>query len=112
MTAGARHRPQSRMLGPPAFEVATMRGWRDPQASMLGFIDPEERIPLDHPLRTIKCLADRALAELSANLDALYAEGGLAGCDPAVLTTYNVCPDMEAAAKRDSDSPVAARAAE
>ena len=39
-----------------------MRGRREPQVSMLAFIDLETRVPADHPLRTIKGLADRALA--------------------------------------------------
>lgn len=40
-----------------------MRGRRDPQVTLLAFIDPETRVPPDHPLRTIKRLADQALAE-------------------------------------------------
>ena len=39
-----------------------MRGRREPQVSMLAFIDLETRVPAGHPLRTIKGLADRALA--------------------------------------------------
>ncbi len=35
-----------------------MRGRRDPQVSMLAFIDMEARVRLDHPLRTIKALPD------------------------------------------------------
>ena len=31
-----------------------MRGRRDPQAAMLAFVDLEERVPQDHPIRTIK----------------------------------------------------------
>ena len=31
-----------------------MRGSRDPQATMLAFVDLEERVPQDHPIRTIK----------------------------------------------------------
>ena len=42
-----------------------MRGRREPQVTMLAFIDLEERGPSAHPLRTIKRLADDALAELS-----------------------------------------------
>ncbi len=29
-----------------------MRGRRDPQVTMLAFVDLEERVPKDHPLRT------------------------------------------------------------
>src|SRR5207244_9572186 len=45
-----------------------MRGEQDPQVSMLAFIDMETRVPLDHPLRTIRRLADEALAALSPNV--------------------------------------------
>ena len=41
-----------------------MRGRRDPQATMLAFVDLEERVPKDHPLRTIKAVADEALERL------------------------------------------------
>ena len=53
-----------------------MRGRTNSQTSMLAFIDPESRIPANHPLRTIKHLADAALAELSPQFDALYAADG------------------------------------
>ena len=43
-----------------------MRGRKDPQVTMLAFVDLESRVPADHPLRTIKALADEALARLSA----------------------------------------------
>ena len=35
-----------------------MRGRKDPQATMLAFVDVEARVPLNHPLRTIKTVAD------------------------------------------------------
>ena len=50
-----------------------MRGGREPQVTMLAIVDPESRIPQDHPLRTIKELADLALRELSPKLDRMYA---------------------------------------
>ena len=53
-----------------------MRGRTKPQTSMLAFIDPESRIPANHPLRTIKQFADAALAELSPQFDRLYAADG------------------------------------
>ena len=31
-----------------------MRGRQEPQVTMLAFVDLEERVPADHPLRTIK----------------------------------------------------------
>jgi transposase len=62
-----------------------MRGARQPQVTMLAFVDLEERVPADHPLRTIKQLADRALAELSPVFDSMYAEVGRRSIPPERL---------------------------
>ncbi len=62
-----------------------MRGQQNPQVSMLAFVDVEARIPVDHPLRTVKCLADAALAELSPVFDAMYAEIGRSSIPPERL---------------------------
>ena len=62
-----------------------MRGRRDPQVTMLAFIDLEERVPPDHPLRSIKRLADAALAGLSDVFDAMYAETGRPSIPPERL---------------------------
>ena len=43
---------------------------------MLAFVDLEERVPQDHPIRTIKIIADEALERLSPEFDQMYAEGG------------------------------------
>ena len=45
-----------------------MRGRQEPQVTMLAFVDLEERVPADHPLRTIKVLADEALAPAVARV--------------------------------------------
>jgi len=62
-----------------------MRGRREPQATMLAFVDLEERVPRTHPLRVVKQLADRALAELSPVFDAMYAAGGRPSIPPERL---------------------------
>jgi|SoiMethySBSTD1v2_1073268.scaffolds.fasta_scaffold399010_2 transposase len=62
-----------------------MRGRREPQALMLAYIDLEQRVPKDHPLRTIKVLADQALAGMSEIFDAMYAEGGRPSIPPERL---------------------------
>jgi transposase len=62
-----------------------MRGRRNPQASMLAFVDLEERVPPHHPLRTIKRFADRALASLSPTFDAMYGTGGRPSIPPERL---------------------------
>src|SRR5579859_5070678 len=62
-----------------------MRGRRQTQATMLAFVDLEERVPRNHPLRVIKQVADRALAELSPVFDAMYAAGGRPSIPPERL---------------------------
>jgi transposase len=62
-----------------------MRGHRNPQLTMLAFIDLEERVPTSHPLRTIKRLADVALADLSAVFDRMYAKDGRPSIPPERL---------------------------
>ncbi len=62
-----------------------MRGRQDPQVTMLGFVDLEKRVPAAHPLRTIKALADHALAALSPKFDAMYAEIGRPSIPPERL---------------------------
>lgn len=62
-----------------------MRGRRNPQASMLAFVDLDERVPPHHPLRTIKRFADRVLVELSPTFDAMYGTGGRPSIPPERL---------------------------
>src|ERR1700704_6681924 len=62
-----------------------MRGRRQAQATMLAFVDLEERVPRNHPLRVIKQFADRALRELSPVFDEMYAAGGRPSIPPERL---------------------------
>ena len=62
-----------------------MRGRREPQVTMLAFIDLDERVPSAHPLRAIKRLADQALADLSPTFDAMYPAGGRPSIPPERL---------------------------
>jgi transposase len=62
-----------------------MRGRRDNQVTMLAFVDVEKRVPQDHPLRTIKALADQALVELSPEFDRLYSKIGRPSIPPERL---------------------------
>ena len=62
-----------------------MRGRREPQVTMLAFVDLEERVPQDHPLRTIKALVDQALAALSPAFDGMYADVGRPSIPPERL---------------------------
>ena len=66
-------------------EVEPVRGRRDPQVTMLAFIDLETRVPPDHPLRVIKKLADQSLEALSPDLDRMYADLGRPSIPPERL---------------------------
>jgi transposase len=52
---------------------------------MLAFVDLDARIPVDHPLRVVKRLADRALAALSPVFDCMYAADGRPSIPPERL---------------------------
>lgn len=62
-----------------------MRGRESEQVAMLTFVDAETRVPADHPIRTIRRLADAALAELSPVFDAMYAAIGRPSIPPERL---------------------------
>ena len=62
-----------------------MRGRQEPQVTMLAFVDLEERVPVDHPLRAITALADEALERLSPEFDRMYADVGRPSIPPERL---------------------------
>ena len=62
-----------------------MRGRPQTQATLLAFVDLEERVPRNHPPRVIKQFADRALAELSPVFDEMYAARGRPSISPERL---------------------------
>lgn len=62
-----------------------MRGRRDDQAPLLVTVNLEEAIPPEHPIRSIKRLAEAAIGRMSETFDGLYAEGGRRSVPPEVL---------------------------
>jgi len=54
----------------------SMRGLADKQTSMWAFVSIEERIPIEHPLRRIKKLADQRLVKLSGVFNRMYSAVG------------------------------------
>lgn len=62
-----------------------MRGNQDGQEEVFSYIPLEKRVPQDHPLRRVREMADRALRELSAWFDQLYAKGGRPSIPPEHL---------------------------
>lgn len=53
-----------------------MRGHDRPQSTMLTLINPEQRVPPNHPIRLIKALAEVAFKELSPVFEQMYSEVG------------------------------------
>jgi len=62
-----------------------MRGQDHQQSSMFSYLSPEQRVRKDHPLRAIRVMADRALAQLSDRFDAMYATTGRPSIPPEKL---------------------------
>jgi transposase len=62
-----------------------MRGDENQQEAMFSYVNLEQRVPTNHPLRAIRKMADQALAELSAHFDALYARRGRPSKPPEQL---------------------------
>jgi transposase len=62
-----------------------MRGDDEQDTGMFSYLSPEERVPQDHPLRTIRRLVDRVLKEMSPDFDRLYAKVGRPSVPPEKL---------------------------
>ena len=50
-----------------------MRGDDVQQDAMFSYLSPEARVPRDHPLRPIRDMVNKALAELSGEFQAMYS---------------------------------------
>ena len=62
-----------------------MRGHDQPQSTMLTLVNPEQRVPANHPIRLIKALAEIALKELSPLMAQMYSEVGRPSIPPERL---------------------------
>ncbi len=62
-----------------------MRGAEPGQRVMFSYVDLEQRVPDDHPLRAIQSLVEPVLQELSPRFAALYAESGRPSIPPEQL---------------------------
>jgi len=62
-----------------------VRGEKEEQPDLMMTVVPEELIARDHPIRTIKRIADLALRRLEPELDRLYADVGRPSVPPEML---------------------------
>jgi len=60
--------------------------WSDEQSGHLfSYLSPEQRVPVVHPLRTIRAMSDDVLRRLSPRFDAIYAATGRPSIPPEHL---------------------------
>jgi transposase len=62
-----------------------MRGEDEKQSAMFSYVTLEQRIPRDHPLRSIRWMTDRALERMSVQFDDLYSATGRPSIAPERL---------------------------
>src|ERR1700687_5381697 len=62
-----------------------MRGNEDQQEEVFSYIPLEKRVGAEHPLRKIRAMADRALADLGPWFDRLYSQTGRPSIPPEQL---------------------------
>ena len=62
-----------------------MRGADHPQTTMFSYVSIEDRIPTDHPLRSIQALVNPILAQLSPRFQTMYATLGRPSIPPERL---------------------------
>jgi len=62
-----------------------VRGDDEQSGHLFSYLSPEQRVPADHPLRTIRTMTDDALRRLSPRFEAIYATTGRPSIPPEHL---------------------------
>src|SRR5258708_369956 len=62
-----------------------MRGKDEQQLDVFSYISPEQRVPQDHPLRSLRAMTDAALQQLKPRFNILYARTGRPSIAPEKL---------------------------
>jgi transposase len=62
-----------------------MRGSDTQQAAMFSYLSPEDRVPTDHPLRSVRLVTDRILSGMSKQFAPIYSHTGRPSIAPEKL---------------------------
>src|ERR1700746_368055 len=62
-----------------------MRGKDEQQLDVFSYLNPEQRVPQDHPLRPLRVMTDEALQQLRPRFNSLYAKTGRPSIAPEKL---------------------------
>jgi len=62
-----------------------MRGKDEQQLDVFSYVNPEQRVPQDHPLRSLRAMTDEALRDLQSRFNQLYAKTGRPSIAPEKL---------------------------
>lgn len=62
-----------------------MRGTDIQQSAMFSYLSPEERVPADHPLRSIRQITDKVLKRLTRLFSRMYSQVGRPSISPEKL---------------------------
>ena len=62
-----------------------MRGRDNQQLDVFSYVSPEQRVPQDHPLRSLRAMTDQALRDLQPRFNKLYAKTGRPSIAPEKL---------------------------
>ena len=62
-----------------------MRGQKPSEGYIFSYISPEQRVPKNHPIRSIRKIANEALEQLSSVFDEMYSHTGRPSVPPEVL---------------------------
>src|SRR5207244_9012656 len=72
----------ARIQQPSAFHPPAQHNCED---NIISYISPEERVPQDHPLRSLRVMTDEALQQLQPRFNNLYAKIGRPSIAPEKL---------------------------
>ena len=62
-----------------------MRGAKVEAQRLFSYLSPEQRVPQDHPLRAIRAIVDRSLAEMDTHFSTMYSTYGRPSIPPEFL---------------------------